>query len=205
MSATNSPVVTVTLSTADFNGLKAVLGLATMQSTTYLVAQTGSAADMNSNPFVTVTTGLQAAGCTGDSLAPSLAGFALNMNTGVLTLTFDETVDPNTLTVSQLTYQEPSRCCNTKSQPFCSLDGQQCYLYNLYSFLDNWGSEHFDEWLQHCAINQQYGYLTCCQRHIFLSLLLLLYDYTLMYFQCNIFCLYIQYLYPVYLSIQYYV
>ena len=101
---TNTPNLTLTLTTADLNAIKSSYPLATSQNTTYISITALGVTDVFINPLIPVTT-LRASGYMADTVQPRLLGFGLDMNLGTLTLTFSETVNSSSLSTSGLTLQ----------------------------------------------------------------------------------------------------
>ena len=88
-------------------GLGSAVPFATSAATTYLTISSAFINDMNYNAIVSIDDGtaMMATNFTADITPPELVLFDLDMNRehGLLTLTFSETVDFNTLTVQMLT------------------------------------------------------------------------------------------------------
>ncbi|KAL5489589.1 hypothetical protein EMCRGX_G018699 [Ephydatia muelleri] len=97
-------VVSVNLTSSDLNGLKAVTNLASGIGNTYLQFNSTLVADFFGNPVVP-STGLQVSMFTADTTPPTLLSFSLDMNTGVVTLSFSETIVGSSLNLSQFTIQ----------------------------------------------------------------------------------------------------
>ena len=92
------------ISQQDLNQLKTNrIGLSS--SSSWLVATSLLIRDMTGNSVNARTTALQARQFTGDSIAPQLLRFNLSMDSGLLTLSFSETVDRNSIDVTQITLQ----------------------------------------------------------------------------------------------------
>ena len=97
--------VTVTISLDDLNEIKRKR-IATARETTWLVMDGDGLVDNNNQTVVPLVNGLnaeQVRNYTADSTPPELESFYLDLNDGMLTLSFSETVDAETLTVSQFT------------------------------------------------------------------------------------------------------
>ena len=101
----NLPIVQVQLTDTDRDAIKSLLTLATRPASTLLRLDSDIIEDMNSNPAVTIapSEALKASTYTDDMQAPQFIGFALNLNTSELFLTFSETVDASTLDVTGIT------------------------------------------------------------------------------------------------------
>ena len=106
----DSTVLYVSLTTEDLNILKRIRLLATNTTNTYLSIAQGAVLDMNNNPANTVPpfAAIMAANVTEDVTNPELISFELDMNLGVLYLTFNETVEASSLNVSAITLQDYS-------------------------------------------------------------------------------------------------
>ena len=102
-----SLIVTVQLTTADLSTIKSNDGLATSSANTYLRAIPTTVADMAGNAVTEITSSaaLGVTTFTEDTTALSLVSFDLNMNTGVLAMTFSEVARASSLDVTGLTLQ----------------------------------------------------------------------------------------------------
>ena len=102
-----SHIVTVQLGRLDLNEIKRILGLGTGRSDTYISITNITVADMKLNPVVPINVfrPQQVFMYFRDELSPELTSFILDMNDGVITLSFSETVDPTTFDASQITLQ----------------------------------------------------------------------------------------------------
>ena len=96
----------VQLSERDANVIKANTNLGTEIANSYISITASTIMDMNSNDVFAISRAqaLEAARVLPDETSPILRSFSLNMNTGVLSLTFDETVNAATFNVSALTF-----------------------------------------------------------------------------------------------------
>ena len=108
-SATDSSVIEITLSQNDLNNINAISGLATSKSNTYLIAGVNTAEDKVGLSLTEITpdSALWVSNYTRDSIAPQLDSFVLNMSSGILQLTFAETVqfssfDPTQVTIKNM-------------------------------------------------------------------------------------------------------
>lgn len=88
-----------TLSRDDINYIKAFPDFGTDVSNTYLAVESTTVSDTNSNPLIAIpASGAQPASeHEPDGVPPVLESYALNLDTGILDLTFTETVDTPTL------------------------------------------------------------------------------------------------------------
>ena len=100
--------ITIALTAADLVAIKQDRRLCTYRATCYLTAQTNAAADFSSNALVPIPDGSPgkiAQLLVADSRSPVLGSFDLDLNSGNLTLTFDEPLDPLSVDVTQLVLQ----------------------------------------------------------------------------------------------------
>eukprot|EP00042_Codosiga_hollandica_P059493 m.918095 g.918095 ORF g.918095 m.918095 type:complete len:4523 (+) comp60173_c0_seq1:4307-17875(+) len=115
VSALNALTVTVTLSQTDLNALNAFGTLAQDRASTFLSIAAHSAADMQGNTIL-ATSATQAVTFVADGTAPVLVSFALNMNSGRLSLTFSETVAFASLQPSSFALQNRAALASAKAQ-----------------------------------------------------------------------------------------
>ena len=103
-----APEINATIETLDLNELKRLRQLATSQDTTYISFTSDLIPDTSGNPVVSLSpnAALQVTNYSRDISRPNLISFDLDLNSDILTLTFDETVDGGTLDVTQITFQE---------------------------------------------------------------------------------------------------
>jgi len=99
--------ITVSLSAADLALIKTTSNLATDVTTTYLTVASGLVKDMAGNDAVVISSAgaLAASGLVADGNLARLSNFSLDMNAGVLRLTFNSLVNPATLQVGGLSLQ----------------------------------------------------------------------------------------------------
>lgn len=104
----DNTTVEIILNVDDLNEIKTIRSLAASVSSTYLSLQRGTILDMNANPVVEInaTDARIASGFTEDSTDPTLSGFNLDVDSGTVTLTFDETVEADSLDLLQITLQD---------------------------------------------------------------------------------------------------
>ena len=100
-------VIVIDLGTIDLNEIKRLRPLATSNITTFLSLTNQTIVDMNGNPVVPITTSnaTMVTRFTADIIPPIMVRFSLDVNVGVLTLTFDETVDYKTTNFTYITLQ----------------------------------------------------------------------------------------------------
>ena len=103
----NYHIIDMELTMADFNEIARITGVATSEHNTYLSAMAHAIEDMSGNPLVAVpkTTPASVGILTPDNVMPNLTSFDLDLNVGQITLTFDETVNISSFTVTQITLQ----------------------------------------------------------------------------------------------------
>ena len=103
-------IINVELSVADLNVIKRLIYLATSENNTYLAVGAGAVYDMSGNGLVPVELGLAIPVdvFAEDLVPPVLQRFNLDMNTGVLTLLFSETVESDSFDVTQISLQDSS-------------------------------------------------------------------------------------------------
>ena len=90
----DASVLEVSITEDDLNEIKKNTLLATSEFTTYLSAVTETAEDAASNPLVPIpkSAGIMVSSLTNDTTGPLLRRFTLNLDTGILTLSFSETI-----------------------------------------------------------------------------------------------------------------
>ena len=111
----DSAVFVVILSVLDLNAIKAISNLATSFSNTFLTATKYSVSDFNGNLLepITPTSALQVLDFTVDATQPSLVSWELDLNTGALSLIFDETVNSSSFNAFGLTLTSLSSAAYT--------------------------------------------------------------------------------------------
>ncbi|XP_065886866.1 uncharacterized protein [Dysidea avara] len=100
----NSTIVII-LTTTDLNEIKVRTSLAISNTTTYLLITNYTIQDVSMNQVMAITTPVIVGRFTEDTVRPQLEAYTLDVNMGVLTLTFSETVNSNSLNVTGLTIQ----------------------------------------------------------------------------------------------------
>ena len=106
-------VVAIQMSRADSNAIKLDTSLGTGNDDSYLSLEFETVDDMNSNSIVAIQTSnaLQVADYFVDNTDPQIESFDLDLNQGLLSLHFDETIIASTFNVSELTlvdrYMQP--------------------------------------------------------------------------------------------------
>ena len=92
--------ITITMSTADAISLKVNAFLCARKGTCYVTLSAEAIDDMSGNDVEAVTVGVIVNNFIPDEIGPLLDSFELDMNTGILKLTFDEIVDTTELNPS---------------------------------------------------------------------------------------------------------
>ena len=93
ISSANSSVVNVTLTVDDANRIKVDAGLCSRLNTTFLLMKNTMVVDVSGNALDAAALPAAAPGYQVDVTAPSVSAVGLDMNTGVLSINFTETVD----------------------------------------------------------------------------------------------------------------
>ena len=99
-------ILAIQLSTTDANAIKFDTSLGTSQYNSYLSLSSSAATDMNSNDVIAIgiSNAMQAADYISDMSSPIIESFDLDLDLGMLTLFFDETVNASVFNVSGLTF-----------------------------------------------------------------------------------------------------
>ena len=107
MSQRNFTSVEVYLTTTDINNIKRNTDIATSLSNTYVSITADLISDMSENPVVAIPSlaALEVQNITFDDNAPVLEYFNIDMNLGILTLKFNETVNTSSLVLEYITLQ----------------------------------------------------------------------------------------------------
>ena len=102
-----STTIDIDLLPSDLNAIKAITALASLRSNTYLSVTSATVKDMNMNYVlpVTISNAILVNQFTSDDSGAILERFDLNYNSGVLTLSFDETVQLSTFNPAAITLQ----------------------------------------------------------------------------------------------------
>ena len=101
----NQPFLTIQLGSVDLNLIKFLTQLATYRNNTYLRVSQFAITDMNGNRVNEIQNGfaILTTNFTQDKTNPELTAFSLDMDTGILHLTFSETVNTSSITVESIT------------------------------------------------------------------------------------------------------
>ena len=105
VSTQDGPDLSITLTKDVLDDIKADISLAVSNSSTFIAHYTAAVSDLNNREIVMlpVTSAVSVMITVEDMMRPSLNSFHLDLNTGELVLTFDETVNASSLNISQLT------------------------------------------------------------------------------------------------------
>jgi len=124
-----SPVVVLNISITDQNAIKAFPNLAISNETTYIAFDADLIVDMNDNRVNSISrsNAEMVRNFLPDVERPSLLLFNFNLNTGIVTLSFDETVNITSLDISSLTLQ------SAPSSPFTPYTLTDSYTMQQYS------------------------------------------------------------------------
>ena len=101
----NSPELRIRLSETDSNGIKLIDGLLTSINNTFLSVDREALMDMSGNELTDIfpTEALQARVFFEDSIRPQLLNYTIDLNEGLILLTFDEAVRETSLDAKQIT------------------------------------------------------------------------------------------------------
>ena len=108
--SSDGPIVLVEIGSIDLNEIKRLTQLATSNDTTYITLSDTAINDTNGNPVVPINNGngTQVTLFTPDTTDPQLTSFSLDLNSGSLQLTFNETVRFSSLNITTITLQNSS-------------------------------------------------------------------------------------------------
>lgn len=129
----DDPIVELKLNTTDLNNMKAILDVATGENNTFVSITKEIVSDMNGNQVNGIlpeeAIGVREFGA--DKISPELVFFDLDLNTALLHLTFDETVNVSSLVVSEITVLSTNS--STPDQEWALNDG----IPPIYSYSDS--------------------------------------------------------------------
>ena len=94
----------ITLNKEDSDQLRFFDGLLTSDDNTFIIISEGAITDMTLNEIATTTQ--QVTNFNEDNMQPSLVSFNLDLNEGILSLVFSETVRANSLNFTQISFQD---------------------------------------------------------------------------------------------------
>ena len=103
-------VISLTLSNDDLNALKADTSVASSNTSTYITTTGNLITDSAENPNnpVTTTTAIPVGDYVPDTNRPSLVSFGYDVNTGVVTFNFDESILSQSLMTNRMTLRDTS-------------------------------------------------------------------------------------------------
>ena len=103
-----STEIVLTIKILDLNRIKQLTALAASRMNTYISISSSAIQDTTGNFVAAIphTNALQVTNYTRDTTRPQLIGFTLDLNSDILSLTFDETVSGSTLDETQIIFQE---------------------------------------------------------------------------------------------------
>ena len=101
----DSTVITLTLANDDLNEIKILSDLATSKATTFIALEAHSVEDMRGNQLNTSNLPLNVSQYSADVTNPELTEFDFDVDSGLLTLYFSESVNASTLNIQEITFQ----------------------------------------------------------------------------------------------------
>jgi hypothetical protein len=105
LNASDSSVLNVVLNTSDANNIKAIAAACKSANTTFLTMDSCFAMDMSGNAAEPQFPGLAVTSYTRDTVMPRFVSFSLDMNTGLLVLTFNEPMQRTSFNRSRVTLE----------------------------------------------------------------------------------------------------
>jgi len=116
----NNKDVSIQFSVNDANIIKTLPMLCTAVSNCYISIGASAITDMASNSLVRIQTSnaQQVLNYSADVTRPTFASFSLNMNTGLIVLTFDETINALTAQASSIWLQNTASASNAATSSF---------------------------------------------------------------------------------------
>ena len=114
--SSNNPIITITLSENDLNNLKSLPTLATNENNTYLTILSLAIQDMADRRVSSIfsTAARQVQMFTADQTGPEITDFELDMDSGVMIITFNEFVNESSLDLTQLTLRSSRSVVNAQ-------------------------------------------------------------------------------------------
>jgi hypothetical protein len=117
--AHSSPLsVTILLDSDIINEIKSARTFGTNENNTFVTITSAAIKDTSNNDVVTIlnSDGVQAFAVKPDETKPEVRDFALDMNNGIMNITFSEAMDPNTVVSASFILQDKDNSpSNTKS------------------------------------------------------------------------------------------
>ena len=102
----DNPVILITLSIDDLNEVKRRTRIASEEATTYISISDSTVADQDANPVIEISSmnalPVRLGGFIPDTNSPQIVQFSLDMNTGRIHLTFNETINSSSLMIDTL-------------------------------------------------------------------------------------------------------
>ena len=121
----NGLVITLAFSENDLNGIFAITALGNTVLDTYLIISNISVQDIGGNPAIPVplTDGIQASSVSADTNAPRLISYVVDMNTGLLSLSFTEVVLTGSVRFDQITLQNSPNASESSTYTYTLTGG----------------------------------------------------------------------------------
>uniref|UniRef100_A0A1X7V1F8 Uncharacterized protein n=1 Tax=Amphimedon queenslandica TaxID=400682 RepID=A0A1X7V1F8_AMPQE len=120
----NSTIIEVFIMDSDLNAIKLDRFLATSINDTFLSISSSTAQDMAELPNDVVPTVINVSNFTEDTTRPTLSYWSVDVNEGLITLVFDETVDRSTLNFTALTVQSVFNATSNESEYYTLTTGE---------------------------------------------------------------------------------
>ncbi|KAL5489585.1 hypothetical protein EMCRGX_G018695 [Ephydatia muelleri] len=108
VSTTNSPNITITVTSNDLSQIRSLAPLLQYNNTSYLAITTGNVFDMSNNNLPLPQVRLPVGNYSADLTRPFVSRFSLDMNIGILTITFSKNVRYTTLSPAVVSLQVSS-------------------------------------------------------------------------------------------------
>ena len=120
----NGPEITLIIPTLDLNNIKRISTLATGIEDTFLTIESTAIDDMNNNSVIEIVSSdaQQAENFTEDTTSPTLVSFDLDLDSHILWLTFDETVNISSLEAVNIVLVNSDTNENITSHPLSTSD-----------------------------------------------------------------------------------
>ena len=122
----NGRVFNITLGSADLNAIKADTELAVDNATSFLYLDYASISDMAGNPLLAMVSSIPAAIFVPDTAPPQLRASVVDLNAGMITLEFSETIDPSSFRIQEITLQDHISSATSN----LTLSGGEYILFN---------------------------------------------------------------------------
>ena len=105
LNMTNDPMITIQLDEYDVNKITNITDLATSEYDTLLAITEFGIFDMNMNYLESPTAPVQVNNYTEDLVDPEIRSYTLDLNTGIISFTFSETINVTTLDITDVWLQ----------------------------------------------------------------------------------------------------